>query len=383
MGKILFDLETTQPSISGKRHGGGIYGEILFRKIIDLGGDIAGYYNSKKWINPDLISLVESADIMLIDRNNRTIESIFNEINADILYSPLAGKEFCNLNIKCKISTLHGLRMLELYQDKYWLKYQKTIVGYFKSLVKYIFLKKYLSSKYKNQYRKQLNCEFVTVSYHTLNAIKIRFPEYKDREIKVFYSPSSNYKCKLDCLNTAPYKYYLMVSGNRAEKNIIRAIEAFEILFDNKQLHEIKVHITGLKSLDDIRYTFRHKDRFLAMGYVSSEELEYQYKNAYGFIYPTLNEGFGYPPLEAMKYGIPIAASSVCSIPEVCGDAVLYFNPYDVMEIANRILQLTDANIRTSLIKKSINQYLKIKDKQDSDLENLAKYLINFNKISE
>ena len=53
MGKtILFNLESTQPSISGKRHGGGIYGEILFKRMVELNADMAAFYTSEKWMNP-------------------------------------------------------------------------------------------------------------------------------------------------------------------------------------------------------------------------------------------------------------------------------------------------------------------------------------------
>ena len=75
------------------------------------------------------------------------------------------------------------------------------------------------------------------------------------------------------------------------------------------------------------------------------------------FIYPSINEGFGYPPLEAMSKSIPVAASAVCSIPEVCGDAALYFNPYDIEEIANRIVQLADPVMHRNMAERGRKRY--------------------------
>ena len=100
------------------------------------------------------------------------------------------------------------------------------------------------------------------------------------------------------------------------------------------------------------------------------------YAGAYAFIYPTLNEGFGYPPLEAMKYGVPVITTAFSSIPEICGDAVLYSNPYSIEEIANRILQLEDEKLYSVLKKKSMERYNWILGKQIQDLDALIDYIL-------
>lgn len=65
------------------------------------------------------------------------------------------------------------------------------------------------------------------------------------------------------------------------------------------------------------------------LGYVSNEELRSLYENALGFIFPSLYEGFGLPPLEAMACGCPVIVSKTSSLPEVCGSAALYIDPHD------------------------------------------------------
>ena len=59
MKKILFDLLATQPNDSGKRHGGGKYGEIVFKKIVELGYPVLCYYDSSLWINPEVMDLIK------------------------------------------------------------------------------------------------------------------------------------------------------------------------------------------------------------------------------------------------------------------------------------------------------------------------------------
>jgi glycosyltransferase involved in cell wall biosynthesis len=215
----------------------------------------------------------------------------------------------------------------------------------------------------------------VVVSQHTASALNVWFDEASARKFPVFYSPSTVRNLQLPSDSFDSGKYILMVSGNRWEKNVLRAIMAFEQLFDKGLLEDVHVNITGLKSYNQLRYRFRHPERFHLLGYVSDSDLGRLYRDAYAFVYPSVNEGFGYPPLEAMNCRVPVAASAVASIPEVCGDAVLYFNPFDVAEIANRILRLTDDATRKHLIDAGAERYAKIKERQDHDLDALIDYI--------
>lgn len=79
-------------------------------------------------------------------------------------------------------------------------------------------------------------------------------------------------------------------------------------------------------------------DRVLYVGYVPDEELEQLFDHAEAFVYPSLYEGFGLPPLEAMVRGCPVLASQATSIPEVTGDAALLFEPTDAFEIGRQLL---------------------------------------------
>jgi glycosyltransferase involved in cell wall biosynthesis len=93
---------------------------------------------------------------------------------------------------------------------------------------------------------------------------------------------------------------------------------------------------------------------------VQDSELLRLYKNASVFIYPSLYEGFGLPPLEAMGFGVPVAAALSSSLPEVLGQACLYFNPKDTEETARTINKiLKDEFLAESLVEKGFEQVKK------------------------
>jgi glycosyltransferase involved in cell wall biosynthesis len=86
------------------------------------------------------------------------------------------------------------------------------------------------------------------------------------------------------------------------------------------------------------------------LGYVNDQELKALYENALGFIFPSLYEGFGLPVLEAMQSGCPVLCSSAASVPEVAGEAALYFNPLDAHEMTAKLEQfLLDRSLQDDL----------------------------------
>lgn len=86
------------------------------------------------------------------------------------------------------------------------------------------------------------------------------------------------------------------------------------------------------------------------VGYVSDGELRALYEHAAGFVHPAYYEGFGIPPLEAMTLGCPVVVSNAASLPEVCGEAALYFDPFNEADIADKIQRfMQDEALQTRL----------------------------------
>ena len=154
---------------------------------------------------------------------------------------------------------------------------------------------------------------------------------------------------------------FVLYAGNiRPHKNLTRLIEAFAIvkgeLRGHPELGALKLLVIGdeLAKHSDLRRAVvrarvREDVRFL--GFVEHSVLRVFYTRARAFLFPSLYEGFGLPPLEAMAHGTPVVTSDASSLPEVCGDAAMLVNPEKVFDIARGIQQvLTDEDLRRELV---------------------------------
>lgn len=372
---LLFDLTATQPlTISTKRHGGGKYGEAIIKRIVERNLPVKCYYDSRKWINPDIVSIIGEAN--LYDISSKSLSEAVKETGASLIYSALPQRTLTQFTECQIIGTVHGLRRLETpadlgsfrYKNNRW---QEKVLTLFHYLLPKAYVKYLCNSKMKEW--SNPNYSFVTVSNHSANSIKVFFPSLRNRNIPVFYSPSTSTKKEIEKKYTE--KYFLLVSGNRPDKNNLRAINALDKLFGDGYLSDFNVKITGVKSADAYRYTIKNIEKFDFKGYVDEDELEQLYHDAYALIYPSLNEGFGYPPLETMHYGVPVLASPFTSIPEVCEGSVLYFNPFSIEEIAARVLYVTQEVVHKKYSDLAIAQFSKITAKQDEDLDKLIDYI--------
>lgn len=150
---------------------------------------------------------------------------------------------------------------------------------------------------------------------------------------------------------------FLLYTGVwRSHKNIPRLLAAFNILRNEKNL-DLKLAITGkpdpcYPEVKQIVQKLGLKKHVIFTGLVSEKELIHLYNAAYIYVFPSLYEGFGFPPLESMRCGTPVAASNISSIPEVCGkENAVYFDPYDIADIAEKIYMLhKDADLQAKLI---------------------------------
>ena len=135
------------------------------------------------------------------------------------------------------------------------------------------------------------------------------------------------------------HRFLLYVGNIKPHKNLVRLIEAFSELRTG-DLEDLKLLIIGdeISKLPALRHAVhRHKlhkhVRFL--GYVPDDQLAVLYRLAAVFVFPSLYEGFGLPPLEAMASGTPVVVSNVSSLPEVVGDAAVLVDPHDIDSIVD------------------------------------------------
>ncbi|QRY80249.1 glycosyltransferase family 4 protein [Pseudomonas sp. PDNC002] len=143
--------------------------------------------------------------------------------------------------------------------------------------------------------------------------------------------------------------YVLAVSSPATHKNFSRLIEAFGLLGDL----DVELRIVGAANrsfVDAQLQASGQGDRVRWLGRIDDDQLIEQYRNAAAFVFPSLYEGFGIPPLEAQACGCPVVAASSASIPEVLGNSVLYFDPYDPQGMADAMRRvLSDAQLRDDL----------------------------------
>lgn len=130
----------------------------------------------------------------------------------------------------------------------------------------------------------------------------------------------------------------LYVGNLKPHKNLVRLVEAYEHVRPEEPL-VIVGSKEGLLTIDKELFKRVEKSLFLQhnvffTGHVSDQKLKEWYEKAKMLVFPSLYEGFGYPPLEAMSYGCPVVAAKTASIPEICEDAVEYVDPLSVESIA-------------------------------------------------
>jgi glycosyltransferase involved in cell wall biosynthesis len=147
---------------------------------------------------------------------------------------------------------------------------------------------------------------------------------------------------------SAKHDPFLLYAGVwRSHKNLPRLISAFHLLKSkNADLKDLKLIITGKPDphYPEVERTVKFlglENDVKFLGLVPEQELIKLYNQAKIFVFPSLYEGFGLPPLEAMSCGTPVAAANSSSIPEICGkNNAVFFDPHDIKSIAETILSL-------------------------------------------
>ncbi|MEO8070188.1 MAG: glycosyltransferase family 1 protein [Acidobacteriota bacterium] len=151
---------------------------------------------------------------------------------------------------------------------------------------------------------------------------------------------------------------FILYTGNiKPHKNVDRLIEAYSIL-RRRGIEDVKLLIIGdeiskYPNLRRLVHRFQLHQHVRFLGFVPDATLAALYRLAAVFVFPSLYEGFGLPPLEAMAAGAPVITSNVSSLPEVVGDAAILIDPMDAGAIADAMARvLRDSALRADLIRR-------------------------------
>jgi len=291
--------------------------------------------------------LYKIADIF--DRNNNknlTIRELKKQ-NFDIFHPTYYSTYFLKyLKNKPLVLTVYDM-IHEIYPEYFFLDHGKTI---------------------KQKKKLILRADkIIAISESTKKDI-MRFYNVKDDKIKVIYLGNS-LSLQIDIgqlsFKNVPPRYILFVGSRSVYKNFIYFIESISILLNNdKDLHVIVAGGYSGKNLfsnEEIKIFTKLNVQEQILYYSADDKaLAYLYNHAICFVFPTLYEGFGIPVLEAFACDCPVVISETSSLPEVGGDAAVYFNPKDgnnIMESVKRVIY--DDNLRQEMIIKGKEQLKK------------------------
>jgi len=284
--------------------------------------------------------------VLPFGRNNKYFQHIWEHI-----YLPLKGTHYDILFCPANIAPVIKPKALKLIITIHDLSYM-----YFPDAYSFTFRKYYgfIIPKVLN-----LADAIITVSHSEKEALIKYFPSLRNKIYPIYLGVKEEF---LNCpLAHEKEKFILYVGSLNKRKNLMGLIKAFKILI-NKIPH--KLVIVGIKgdSFKKIEITKILKDipseRLIFMGQIeNNKRLMELYRRCYLFVFPSLYEGFGLPPLEAMACGCPVVVSNVSALPEICGDAAYYVNPYNINSIAEGIKRVLDnKDLREELIKKGLNR---------------------------
>jgi len=256
------------------------------------------------------------------------------------------------------VATIHDLILIKyptkkattldpiMYKFKYW-GYKRVINSAVKRAKKIITVSNYTKNELIDYFK--IDKDKVSVTYEACNGVESGQLELPDSS----FLPRHNIE-----------KPYILYVGNAyPHKNLEGLISTFKD-FNADTDRKYQLVLVGksdyfyerLKEYADKKGLIENND-VVFFGYAAEKQLADLYRHASLYIFPSLFEGFGLPPLEAMSYGLPVASSSASCLPEILGDAAVYFNPKDknnMMEVMKNVLG--SRNLQEVLKEKGFNK---------------------------
>lgn len=382
---IIIDLSYCSENNDDRlHHGGGHYGFSAAR-----------YINSE--INEEIALLIRPgfdlaaeglnvSNVRAYHKEGMQIPAEFDK-SENIVFLPIPYPYIKNNNLpkKARIwATVHGLRNLELLRlaaqsiSNIDYQYDLSATGLLNTLK---FFKRRLraNKKFENEllklekYKQFLKegHKILTVSEHTKWTLSLLGVSDNTDSISVAY-PLYPFEDHLNggVQDISERSGLLFLSAERKEKNLdklIMAIKKHGRLMEIVREESLVITGSSIPGLDAIlNIPIKH------LGYCSSNMLGAVFSKSRLLIYTSINEGFGIPPVQAFRAGLPVLASPNTAISEICGDAAVYANPFDYGEIAVRLYMLLNSpELRDLQVKKGYKRYDVLKQKAFKDWNNL------------
>ncbi len=214
----------------------------------------------------------------------------------------------------------------------------------------------------------------IAISHHTKKDL-VELWNINPEKIEVIHHGVD--KNKISNLSTSRIieePYILYVGERYGFKNFARFIQSFALI--SKKFRDLKLICTGRAFTveEKNQLTSLHVMDKIVQIYANEQTMAQLYRDAEMFVYPTYSEGFGMPILEAMAYDCPVVVSNASCLPEVAGDACLYFDPFQVEDMTQKMeLLLTSSSLRNELVTKGRAQLEKFSWEKSAQ-EHMAVY---------
>ena len=388
---ILFDLVATQ----GKVNGGAEYAKRVFREVASKAGSrLECLYESTMPLPEGVARICSERGIPLHDLRKIDVVELCRINSYERFFLPIIQRYYWLdfEEISCPvILTWHDVRELEIqsFRRKFWERRFRSRTGLMKTALKVLLMPFKADNDfyaYKAGYSNiarlcgRTTTTIIADSSHTKHTIRYFFPEISPGRIKVLFPPEKNSAGKssvvedpiLRGLIQEGRKFVLLISCDRPEKNAGLFLSQFDRFISENP--DFCCLLVGHLDKGDWQL-LRSREGVHNVGYLSPGDLEAAYEHAYCLVYPTLQEGFGYPPLEAMKYGTPVIASAATSLPEVLGDSALAICPFYEFELFARLMVLI--NDRDSFSREARTRYDMIRARQEADLASTVSLIVD------
>src|SRR5215470_11412107 len=269
----------------------------------------------------------------------------------DVLHVQYTAPPFCRVPVVVTIHDLAFERMPETFTRRGSFQLKLTVRRTAKKAARVVTVSEYSRQDLLDIYK--LPPEKVVVTYNGVESSFTPQPSVPNEaeEVRRRFGVSRD--------------FLLAVGSLQPRKNLVRLIKAYARLRSERQDFRPQLVIVGRKLwlaseiFDEVK---RHRwaDDVILTGYVADEDLPALYRASRAFVYPSLFEGFGLPPLEAMACGTPVVTSDVSSLPEITGDAALLIDPNDERALANALIEVVNNDrLRAELREKGIAQAMK------------------------
>lgn len=265
------------------------------------------------------------------------------KMKADVIVFP---RGFCGL--------IHPVNDIVIIHDMIPFFYNENFPDVFNKLEN-----AYIMSRLKSSAEKAK--KVITISEASKSDI-LKYSGAKEINISVINNGCNELSYDLNCVQDENQeKYIVAVASHLPHKNAVGIIESYKEYYRNTA-NPCRLKIIGTNNdyLDEIKekYNLNFDDDILSqidfLGFIKDDKtLHKTIADATVFVFLSLAEGFGFPPIEAMQLGVPVICSNVSSLPEVVGDAAILVNPKDYKEVAKKIDELmNDKLLRQDLITK-------------------------------